>query len=353
MTAPDTEPDPLVREPERFDFFQAVRRIEGRAPHPVAPVGTGSDSNDEAVRFQSNPSSSYPAGDIAAYRPGSGTTQPRLVVNFLGLGGAFGPLPAPIDELIRQRRRGRDREADAASSYLDIFNHRLVSLFVRTRRSHRLALQPGAPDETQQAAVLQALLGLGTPGLRRTVPGTGRKLDRSLLYLTGLLNQKPVSLHAVERAASHYLGVPVRGEPFRGAWLDIPPDRTLRLGRSGTNNRLGRDAMAGSRVWSQSAGIRLVLGPLSLAQFDTLLPDGEAHANLRRLLAFMLGGDFSVELCLRLRTNVAAARKGLGLGAPSLRLGWKSWLMSKAEPAEQPFESLVPLYLGEIAEPAA
>ncbi len=350
MTPPDT--DPLAREPERFDFFQAVRRIEGRAPHPAVPVGTGSDSREEAVRFQSNPSSSYPAGDIAAYHPGSARTRPRLVVNFLGLGGAFGPLPAPIDELIRLRRRGRDREADAAGSFLDIFNHRLISLLVRTRRSHRLALQHGAPDETQQAGVLQALLGLGTPGLRRTVAGTGRKLDRGLLYLAGLLNEKPVSLHAVERAASHYLGVPVRGEPFRGAWLDIPPDRRLRLGRSGANNRLGREAITGNRVWSQSAGIRLTLGPLTLAGFDTLLPDGEAHANLRRLLAFMLGGDFSVELCLRLRTNVAAARQGLGLGAPGLRLGWKSWLMTGAEPGDQPFESAVPLRLGEIAETA-
>jgi type VI secretion system protein ImpH len=342
--------DPLEAAPERFDFFQAVRRVEGRAQRRVVPVGVGSDTRDEAVHFEGAMSGAHPAGDIASFEPAAGGKPARMVVNFLSLGGAFGPLPAPIDELIQKRRRIRDRERDATANFLDIFNHRLTSLMVRVRRSHRLALQTGEPDETDQAHTLQALLGLGTPSLRRTEKGAGRTLDRGLLYLTGLLNEKPVSLHALERAVSYFFDVPVRGEPFRGAWLDIPPDQLTRLGRTGANNRLGGDALLGSRAWAQAAGIRLTLGPLSLEQFDRLLPDGPAHLALRRLLAFVLGGDYAVELLLKLDTTVGAVRKGLGLGVSGERLGWKSWLLTDAERAEARFEAVVPLYLGEIAE---
>jgi len=236
---------------------------------------------------------------------------------------------------------------------------------MRVRRSHRLALQPGAPDETLYAQPLLALLGLGTPGLR--APPTHeaeRSVDRGLLHLTGLLNQRPVSLHAVERAIAHHLGIAVRGEPFVGGWLTLPPDQTMVLGRNGRNNALGRDSLLGSRIWSQATGIRLVLGPLTLEEFDSLLPTGNAHGRLRRLLGYMLGGEVAVDLELHLVTAVlehwigkrrrkADEPRGplapLRLGAGGLRLGWKSWLLTETKATKAPFEARLTLHLGEVA----
>ena len=358
----------LAQEPERFDFFQAVRLIEGRAARhrPVVPVGAGSDARAEAVRFKANLSSAFPTGDIADYAAADGSgDRAELSVNFLGLSGAFGPLPTPIAEMVQNRRRQRDAEAEAPAAFLDIFNHRLISLMMRVRRSHRLALQPGAPDETGYAQALLALLGLGTPGLRPPpTHETERSVDRGLLHLTGLLNQRPISLHAVERAVAHHLGVAVRGEPFVGGWLSLPPDQTMVLGRNGRNNGLGRGSLLGSRVWSQATGIRLVLGPLDLDEFDSLLPTGNAHGRLRRLLGYMLGGEVAVELELHLvtarierwigkRRHSADEPRGplapLRLGAGGLRLGWKSWLLTEAKAVEAPFETRLTLRLGEVA----
>jgi type VI secretion system protein ImpH len=370
MSRPPKPPLPtLEAEPERFDFFQAVRLIEGRAAarhRPAVPVGAGSNAADEAVRFKASLASGFPSGDVGGYRP---ATTPggkaELSVNFLGLAGAFGPLPTPIAELVQNRRRLRDPEAEAPAEFLDIFNHRLISLMMRVRRSHRLALQPGMPDETAYAQVLLALLGLGTPGLRPApIDDADRNADRGLLYLAGLLNERPVSLHAVERAVAHHLGVPVRGEPFLGGWLPLPPDQTMVLGRRGRNNRLGTTSLLGCRVWSQSGGIRLVLGPLSLAEFDSLLPTGEAHVRLKRLLGYMLNGEVAVELDLHLVTTemerwigkrrrkadeVPGPKAPLRLGAGGLRLGWKSWLLNEAKTKGKPFEARLTLRLGEVA----
>jgi len=358
----------LTEEPERFDFFQAVRLIEGRAARhrPIAPVGSGSDARAEAVRFTANLSSAFPTSDLDDYAaPAGPEDRAQLSVNFLGLSGAFGPLPTPIAEMVQNRRRQRAAEAEAPAAFLDIFNHRLIALMMRVRRSHRLALQPGAPDETLYAQPLLALLGLGTPGLR--APPTHeaeRSVDRGLLHLTGLLNQRPVSLHAVERAIAHHLGIAVRGEPFVGGWLTLPPDQTMVLGRNGRNNALGRDSLLGSRIWSQATGIRLVLGPLTLEEFDSLLPTGNAHGRLRRLLGYMLGGEVAVDLELHLVTAVlehwigkrrrkADEPRGplapLRLGAGGLRLGWKSWLLTETKATKAPFEARLTLHLGEVA----
>jgi type VI secretion system protein ImpH len=361
-------PPELADEPERFDFFQAVRLIEGRAARhrPVTPVGSGSQAGAEAVRFKASLSSAFPTAEIEDYAaPDGPADRAELTVNFLGLSGAFGPLPTPITEMVRNRRRQRDREAEAPAAFLDIFNHRLISLMMRVRRSHRLALQAGAPDETGYAQALLALLGLGTPGLRPPATHEAeRAVDRGLLHLTGLLNQRPISLHAVERAVAHHLGVAVRGEPFVGGWLALPPDQAMVLGRNGRNNSLGQTSLLGSRVWSQSTGIRLVLGPLSLAEFDSLLPTGDAHGRLKRLLGYMLGGEVAVELELHLVTTeirrwIGRSARKLGeprgpsaplrLGAGGLRLGWKSWLLTEEKAVKAPFEARLTLHLGEVA----
>ncbi len=120
---------------------------------------------------------------------------------------------------------------------------------------------------------------------------------------------------------------------------------------SGENNRLGADSLLGRRAWCQSAGIRLTLGPLTLEQYTSLLPDGDAHRGLRRLLAFLLGGEVAVDLSLWLKTTVGAARAGIG--RQGVRLGWQSWSLSASDRPARPFEALVTLHLGEIEKAPA
>ena len=352
----------LEEEPERFDFFQAVRLIEGRAARArtITPVGEGSDGAREAVRFKANLSDAFPNSDLAAYDPAPDPGgRAELTVNFMSLAGAFGPLPTPITERIKDRRRLRDREAEAPAAFLDVFNHRLISLMMRIKRSYRLALQFGGPDDADQAAPLKALLGLELPGFWPSPDDPlAYKTDRGFLHLAGLLNQRPISLHAVERAVAYHLGATARSAPFQGSWLSLSRNQIMRLGRNGRNNRLGAGAILGSRVWSQATGVKLLLGPLSLSAFAGLLPTGEAHPGLRRLLGYMLGGQYIVYLELDLATRDLdrwirpqpdRPKPRLGLGGDALKLGWTSWLLSSSRPRGAPFESRITLNLGEVA----
>ena len=320
----------LRQETHCFDFHQAVRVLEAAVPE-AEPVGQGSDPRREVVRFRGSVTAGFPASDLGVlrYDPVEGEA-PELEVNFLSLGGAFGPLPPPLTELIQDRLRAHDT---APRDFLDLFNHRLISLATRIRRVHRPALQSGQPEDGPFAAMLFALLGLRTPGLRM-VQGRGTAnrmlgLDAGLPYHAGLLNQRPTSLHALERLLSSHFGVAVQGTPLVGRWLRLDGDQVTVLGRTGQNQRLGEGAVLGTRGWDQTAGNRLDPAPLSLADFRKFLPGGRKHAELRTMVGYTLGTSVDVSLRLTLpaievpRTRLSR-RPGMGS-----QLGWTSFLTTR------------------------
>ena len=324
----------LADEPYRFDGRQAVRVLEMMAPGAV-PVGLRSDPEDVPVAFCSSLGSAFPASDIdqiqMSPRPTGG--RPVMTVNFFGLGGAFGPLPAGFTELAATRARHGDT---AARDFLDIFNHRLVSLMMRSWRLFRLAMEGTSPEKTSFAFYLFALLGLATEGMRNTRGRDARNrldgLDRSLLGLTGLLNQRPVSLHAVERTLAMHLDLPVYATPLQGAWLQLDVEQRTAIGRSGRNQALGASALVGGRAWDQQAGVLIALGPMGFHQALALLPTGAGFSQIRVLLGFMLGDAFDVRLRLTIRPEDVPASS---LGKTGfLRLGWTAWLTSR--PSKSP-----------------
>src|SRR5215831_1286690 len=243
--------DLLTNEPHRFDSRQAVRILELVAPHRV-PLGLQGDPSEEAVALHSSLSTGFPASDIDRIDIPSEPSgeRPILTVNFLGLGGMGGPLPAQFTELVATRARRGDT---ASRDFLDIFNHRLVSLMMRCWRLFRPALQGKTPEDTSLALYLFALLGLATEGMRYTRGRHPRNrldgLDRSLLGLAGLLNQRPISLHAVERALAAHLDLPVRVVPLQGTWLLLELEQRTAIGCSGRNQALGTSAVLGGRAW--------------------------------------------------------------------------------------------------------
>jgi type VI secretion protein, VC_A0111 family len=327
--------DRLRSEPHRFALLQAVRLAELNRPRAI-PLGQGFDPRQEAVRLRGTLSQAFPASDVEAWRDGKGAAPPELVSAFLSLGGAFGPMPPPYSELGLERQRRGD---PGIRDFLDVFNHRLLSLFVRTKRAHRPALQPGRPEDTGFATLLWALLGLGTPGLRhaRSSQRTPRLpgLDHILLACAGLLNQRPVSAHAIERTLSYALATPVKLIPFAGRWLRLDENQTTVLGPLGRNTVLGGDAVVGRRVWDQSAAIRLELGPMTLRQMLPLLPGSKRHALLREILDFTLGGQIESEIKMILpHKQVTASRLSAKTPARLPRLGWTSWLTTRPRKEE-------------------
>lgn len=314
----------LLDEGHLFDFYQAVRLLEKMRPHST-PVGENVNPAAETARFKSRVTMSFPASDIDAIRrPKDPDEPPEVIVNFMGIAGAFGPLPNPFVELLIEREARGDT---GFRDFLDIFNHRLISLMYRVRKISRLGMEIKPPDQIPFARHLWSLSGLGMPGLRNRM----KVRDRAYLFYTGLLGQKPHSMVGLERMLSHYFGVVVKGRQFRGRWFKLERDQVTVIGRYGQNQVLGDSAVLGTRVWNQHTKFRLVVGPLKLKMFEEFLPIGSRFRPLIEMARFYVGGeiDFDINLIIK-ALDVPPARLTSALSNTSgPRLGWTSWIKTR------------------------
>lgn len=319
----DTRERALFDDPNSFEFFRAVQLLERYSQR--APVGNFGDPAQEAVRFGAHPSISFPASEIQTLDgdpPGGGP--PRMRVNFMGLIGPQGVLPLHYTSLIAERERVRDT---AGRDFLDIFNHRIISLFYRAWEKNRFTVVHGRTGEDQIMVHLRDLVGIGTPGLARRLAVR----DESLLYYTGLLALRSRPAVALEHLLEDYFDVPVEIEQFVGGWYPLDAATQCALGDEDTaSTQLGLGAVAGDETWDQQARIRVRLGPLSRAQYDMFLPDGSAYNALRALTRFYTNDQIDVEVQLILaRHDVPPCVLGSddAGGAP---LGWCTWSRTAA-----------------------
>ena len=310
----------LSEKPFEFDFFQAVRLLE-RFSHRK-PVGRFVNPLLEAVHFAAHPSTVFPASDVQELeaRPG---LPPLLVVNFMGLVGPASVMPLTYTALVRDRSRAGDT---ALRDFLDIFHHRMISLFYAAWEKYRFTVAYERGERDHLTRHLLDLVGLGTSGLQDRQPVD----DESLLYYAGLLAQRPRSALALKQLLEDYFDVPVTILQFAGAWYPLNPETRccLQEGR-GESSRLGIGAVIGNVIWDQQSAVRIRLGPLTLEQYLDFLPTGTAYRPLRAITRFFSGDALNFEAQLVLRRE-EAPRCELGrkdTRAP--RLGWISWSRSK------------------------
>ena len=316
---------PLVKslfdEPYRFDFFQAVRLLERSDPRRQ-PVGRDGHPSREAVRFRTPVTLEFPASQINELSNGGADSRPpEMVVSFMGLTGPLGILPHHYTELLAERILQKDT---ALWEFLDLFNHRLISLFFRAWERGRFPVwyeRGGGTDRF--TTYLFSLVGMGAEKLR----GRLSLPDENLLGYCGLISQRPHSASAIEAALGDYFGVTARLEQFSGQWFTLDEDCVTRLGTA--NSRLGVDTIAGGRVWDNQSKFRVKLGPLRLEQFTALLPVGSAFEPAADLTRFLAGLEFDFDIQLILAAEevpdcVLAARDG---ARPML--GWNTWLKTR------------------------
>jgi type VI secretion system protein ImpH len=325
-TASGTPDLAVAREPYRFDFFQAVRLLS-RLLSGREVVGRFHPPATEVVRFSAHATLSFPASEIQSLAWNE-DQQPVMRVNFMGLTGPVGVLPLYYTELVMDRLRARDT---TLRDFLDIFNHRSISLFYQAWEKYRftIAYERGEPDRFSQ--LLLSALGLGPRGLEKRQDVS----DESLMFYGGLVAQQPRSAVALERLLSDYFDVPIEVEQFVGAWYRLDPETQTRMQDTGDlSEQLGMGAVVGDEVWDPQSRVRLKIGPLPLERYLDFLPNGSAHALLKAITRFFSGDDVDFEVQLILKREAVPVCELGAEGEDAPRLGWLTWVKSLPMPQD-------------------
>lgn len=375
MKATLTLEESLVKECYRYDFFQAVHLLELFQPD-AKPVGRDNHPAQEVVRFQPHLSLTFPSCSVQdILPPDEDCPVQKMVVRFLGLYGPMGALPRHYTELLlspdmryKSDSSGglastvsdrRTWEKNALRSWLDIFNHRLISLFYRAWEKYRffVAYARGEfrkvePDPFTQ--VLFSVMGQGSPAFRNRLRiGRWRNDDEftgeeplaqiddvGLLPYAGILSQRPRNALNLHAFLNDYFRLPFKVIQFQGQWLLLDPSIQTQMNPDG-NCSLGVNTIAGSRLWDVQSKFRLRIGPLNYRQFLNLLPDRRLTAD--RKLFFLLSHvvrryvgpelDFDIQLVLKAE-EVPPCQMGDHGGGLGARLGWNTWIFSDRMPTD-------------------
>ncbi|MBI3898976.1 MAG: type VI secretion system baseplate subunit TssG [Gammaproteobacteria bacterium] len=312
---------------QRDDFFHLVRLLERSYAY-----GTSGDMRHQAlggdvmpaaepVRFRAANQTGFAAHAVESVTPradGDGTAAAAydVGVNFMGLTGATGVLPQHYTRLTVERLRRHDY---ALADFLDLFNHRLISLFYRGWTKYRLPIQ----FETHRARNQQ------DPFTRTLQSLTGqyhRFHSEMRLYYGGHFTRHTRSAAALQSMLRDCLRHSVKVEPFQARWLPINHDDRLCIGSgmNGRNNRLGSGVLPGRRVWDIQSRCHIVIGPITHAEHLTMVPGTKGFEMLSHLIRTYTPAHIDVALVFRVDDN-SRNRKRLG---KKLQLGINTWLQT-------------------------
>ena len=361
MTSPKEK---IAAEFFEFDFFQAVRVLERLAPKR-APVGLDGSPSEEVARFRAHLSMSFPPSQVVALEPtGEERPNPLLTVTFFGLYGPSGVLPTHYTQLLLDIQRDvRGPERRSLRDWLDLFNHRFISLFYRAWEKYRFHVQYERGEAFRRepdtfTLGIRSLMGFGTSGLvnrlqlygarpdstgvewdvrDRGIPALARIDDLALLHYAGFFLQRPRNATNLRALLADYFRLPIQVEQFRGQWLQIPETGQTRLGEFGT---LGVDAVAGQRVWDVQSRFRVRVGPLQYRQFEELLPDTALIAERKtfflvaQLARLFAGSEFDFDIQLVVSADEVPAAQLFEREGAGPRLGWTVWLLTSPPHAD-------------------
>jgi type VI secretion system protein ImpH len=322
----DTAPlkERLFREFHRFSFFQAVHLLDGMK-QGAESLGETLEPGKEAVHFSVRPDLSFPASDITGLEDRGEGVPADMSVAFLGLIGPSGVLPYFYTELALQRLKEKDTSLPA---FLDIFHHRLISLFYLAWKKQRFPenYTPGGHDRL--TGYLLSLCGLGTKGLPERIGLS----PESLVYYSGLFSTRSPDVAGIEAAVSYLSGVNVEVVQFIERIIALSEEDHTRLGMA--NARLGEDTLCGSYVWDCETKFRVDLGPMGYDDFRKFLPGGAMLKPIFSLIRYRVGMEYEFDLKIILAKDEVPS---CTLGSDS-RLGMTSWLLKPGiRPGEDVF----------------
>jgi type VI secretion system protein ImpH len=313
----------------RYEFFAAMQMLTQVRLRDLRDRAGEHDydnlAGDPPVLFRAHQSLSFPTSEIFDLRafPNRAARALEMTVTFIGLTGAMGALPRYFTEKVMDRTASQDY---VLRDFLDLFNHRLISLFNEAGQKYRFwfayekSVQIGRvrkrqgtqkfrgfeleerPNIDHVSQNLLDLAGFGTPLVRykdivrSALANRTSHVDETFRFYAGLLSNSHRSVLGLEQVLSCFFDAKVTVQQFVGQWLHLPaeyrtclpvrveapiPGETRKapppkqaVGPATALPRLGQNTVVGSRIWEAQGKFRIRLGPLTYHEFIDYLPGG-------------------------------------------------------------------------------
>jgi type VI secretion system protein ImpH len=257
-----------------------------------------------------------------------GFFQPVLWVNFLGIAGIQGPFALVYTERVFRNIRNKDY---AFSSFLDIFNHRFITLYYDQNRWIPGFSSP-PPESSALGQILASLAGLTGLEVLEGENKDGQELAhvdaiRYALTYKNLFWKKTRSSAALKQILQSFFKTTVIIQEAQGEFVPILEEEITHIGKSGQKFTLGVDAVLGTRVWRSQRVLQIFFPYMSRKKYEDFNPyaKGPAVFHLRRICSLFIPSSLHVRFWAG-----TCQKEPLILGAPHA-LGFNTWLGNQGQ----------------------
>ncbi|MEO8752428.1 MAG: type VI secretion system baseplate subunit TssG [Casimicrobiaceae bacterium] len=304
----------IAAEPWRYDLWHVLRWLDAKHPS-FPPLGRSPKADLEPLRVGQEPSLAFAPGQLHSLKPGEDGRLPRLSILGFGLFGPNGPLPLHLTEYARERVLNHDH---TLVRFADILHHRFTLLFYRAWADTQSTVSLDRPGDDRFSRYTASLIHLGEASLR----DRDAVADHAKLFVSGHLVRQTRNAEGLERILATFFRAGVRIEQWVSQWLVLAREQRTRLGAGRDAEQIGIGAVAGERVPDAQCKFRIRFGPLSLAEYESHLPEGKPFAQMLAWLRNYIGYELAWDVRLVLRREEVPRAKVGG----SMRLGWTTWL---------------------------
>ncbi len=313
----------LINHSEQYSFFQAVQLLNDYN-HLVSDKGGQELFKETLIQFSVNPQLSYNKSDIEqiSIQETDESWVATITINFLGLYGSVSPLPAFYSEGIIQAKH----DEDLTKSFMDLFNHRMISLVYKCWEKYRYYKQFKNQYETTDKRIFDPFTNwmFALCGLIRPEQRNGSQVDwNRLLPFIGMLGMRCHSASMIESILRFYF----KFDTFFicsniKRFVQIDGDQQNRLGKQCAT--LSHDLVLGQEIEDRSGKFRIKITKLSYECFVKFLPDGEYYIALKEIIDYILRDQLEYDIELQL---VEQEVPTLSLSHHNQeKLGWSTWV---------------------------
>lgn len=319
----------LHRTPWKFGFLALMRRFAATHAH-LPPIGQAVRPQQEPFRLGQlaaltfapreiaeivMPDASGPSVGTMPQRRGNSADWPLIRLYGLGLLGPNGPLPLHYTEIVRDRTENQGDPTLA--NFLDLFHHRYLTHLYRAWAQSQAAAGLDRPDDERFSRYVAHLTGHDPLEIRDSVLPSHARLSAA-----SHLAREARNPDGLAHTLAHFFAVPVQIDEFAMHWIRIGDEDQSHLGQTRSSSLMGIGAIAGEVVPDRQNKFRIVLGPLSLAQYLRFTPWGQDLPLLVEWVRGFVGYEFLWEVELRVRRDSAPPARL----EDKERLGWSTWL---------------------------
>lgn len=325
----------LFQHVPRMNFYRFCQYIEQHHPE-LPPLGQSETPATDPIRFCPVPGMGFPSSEMKGVEWDDQFPErpPTVRTTFLGLYGVDAVLPyAWLDDIV-QRQEGHE----ALESFLDIFNHRVITQYYRIwlKYYYPAGFRTGGSDPVSQC--LLGLAGFGIDGASEQIAAPPSRF----LALMGLITQRTRTADGLMGVVNLLLpAAKVDIDEFYPQWVNL--EQPARLTKD-EKISLQRSAILGRRFKDSNTTVHITITPTDIQQVEGLLPGASIHTDLMALLRAYLGYRF--DACISMTVKRALLPKAQ-LGASPVRLGLTAVLaMNQAEHQQQTITVNLGRYIG-------